>query len=175
MQSSVCCFSGYRPEKMPYYMREGSAAFANMLSHLREAIQAASDSGCRHFLSGMSRGFDLWAAEIVLDMQAKGYPVDLWAAIAYPGMQQYWEPLWQQRYDAALSHAARIFPVSDRYQQACYITRDRFLVDQSSRCICFFDGTPGGTAYTVAYARRSGLLIHNLADMQLTFEECFFQ
>lgn len=172
MKSSVCCFSGYRPEKMPKDMPEGCAAFTDMLSRLRNAIQKAADNGCRHFLSGMSRGFDLWAAEMVLELQIQGLYIDLWAAIAYPGMQQYWEPEWQKRYHTVLSQAARIFPVFDRYQPECYTIRDRFLVEQSSRCICFFDGTPGGTAYTVAYARRSGLQIDNLADMQLTFDEC---
>ncbi|MCD8357326.1 MAG: DUF1273 domain-containing protein [Clostridia bacterium] len=171
MKSTICCFSGYRPEKMPQNIQEGSAAFANMLQRLRQAICQASDDGYRHFLSGMSRGFDLWAAEIVLELQAQGYAIDLWAAIAYPGMHQYWEPRWQERYNIVLSKAAKIFPVFGQYTQECYTVRDRFLVEQSSRCICFFDGTPGGTAYTVNYARRSGLIIVNLADMQLTFDD----
>lgn len=171
MHSSVCCFSGYRPEKMPADMAEGSPAFCGMQQRLRRAIRQASDGGFRHFLSGMSRGFDLWAAEAVLELAREGCPIDLWAAIAFPGMQKYWEPEWSRRYDAVLDQAARVFALYDRYQPDCYTTRDRFLVEQSSACICFFDGTPGGTAYTVGLARRRGLDIINLADPQLSLFE----
>lgn len=170
MNTAVCCFSGYRPEKMPHDMTEGSPAFLDMLSRLRSAILLASQTGCRYFLSGMSRGFDLWAAETVLELKHSGYDIRLWAAIAFPGMDAYWEPEWQQRYTDVLLQADRIFPVAQKYSPECYTARDRFLVQQSSRCICFFDGVPGGTSYTVGLARRSGLAINNLADMQLTFD-----
>lgn len=171
MKSFICCFSGYRPEKMPPNLSEDSAAFDALMQRLCRSIRRASHAGYRHFLSGMSRGFDLWAAEAVINLQMHGYPIDVWAAVAYPGMEQYWEPEWQQRYHAVLSYAAKVFPVSGKYSRECYTLRDRFLVDQSSRCICFFDGTPGGTAYTVQYARRSGLMIDNLAEQQLSFDD----
>lgn len=170
MNTAVCCFSGYRPEKMPQNMAEGTPAFANMQSRLRDAIRRASKNGCRYFLSGMSRGFDLWAAEAVLEMKRGGEDIRLWAAIAFPGMDTYWEPEWKKRYHTVLLQADRIFPVAPKYAPECYTARDRFLVQQSAHCICFFDGVPGGTAYTVGLARRSGLTIDNLADMQLTFD-----
>lgn len=171
MNPSICCFSGYRPEKMPTDMPEGSPAFDDMLQRLRHAIVRASDDGCGCFLSGMSRGFDLWAAETVLALMREGYDIKLWCAIAFPGMQEAWEPEWKQRYDAVLAQAAHIFPLYRRYEPNCYTARDRFLVEQSGTCICFFDGTPGGTAYTVGLARRSGLKIVNLADTQLSLFE----
>lgn len=171
MKSSICCFSGYRPEKMPADLSEGTAAFSNMLQHLRQSILRASNISYQHFISGMSRGFDLWAAEAVLELQQQGCAIDLWAVIAFPGMEQYWEPEWQQRYHAVLTQAAKIFSVSDKYTPMCYHQRDRYLVEHSNRCICFFDGVPGGTAYTVRYARRCGLSIDNLAERQLCFDD----
>lgn len=174
MNSSVCCFSGYRPEKMPADMPEGSPAFCEMQQRLRRAILRTSDGGCRHFLCGMSRGFDIWAAEAVLGLMREGFHIDLWAAIAFPGMQEYWEPEWKQRYHAVLAQADRVFPLYSRYEPNCYTARDRFLVEQSGTCICFFDGTPGGTAYTVGLARRRGLPVINLADPQLSLFETNF-
>lgn len=171
MKTSVCCFSGYRPEKMPADCAEGSPAFRAMQRRLRSAVRRAAEDGACHFLSGMSRGFDLWAAECVLQLMREGAPIDLWAAIAFPGMQENWEPRWRQRYDAVLAQATRVFALYNRYQPDCYTARDRFLVEQSSTCICFFDGTPGGTAYTVGLARRRGLRVVNLADPQLSLFE----
>lgn len=169
LNASVCCFSGYRPEKMPSDMTEGSPAFMDMLHQLKLAVCDAADHGYRHFLSGMSRGFDIWAAEIVLDLARQGMNIDLWAAIAFPGMHQDWHADWRTRYDDVLAQARRIFPLYDRYTVDCYTARDRFLVEQSSLCICYFDGIEGGTQYTVNYARRKGLIIQNLADPQISF------
>ena len=170
MNTSVCCFSGYRPEKMPRNMAEGSPDFLDMQARLCAAIQKAADAGYVYFLSGMSRGFDLWAAEAVLSLRQRGCDLRLWASIAFPGMDANWEPEWRRRYADVLSRSDRIFPVAQKYEPDCYAMRDRFLVQQSSRCICFYDGVPGGTAYTVKLARRCGLTIDNLADMQLTFD-----
>lgn len=173
MKSSICCFSGHRPEKMPAGMEEGTSAWNDLNHQLRLSICDAADRGYRHFLSGMSRGFDIWAAEAVLALARQGMNIDLWAAIAFPGMQQHWEADWRTRYDDVLSQARRVFPLFDQYQTDCYTARDRFLVEQSSLCICYFDGTSGGTEYTVACARRAGLLIENLADPQLSVDPDF--
>jgi hypothetical protein len=42
--------------------------------------------------------------------------------------------------------------------------RNRHLVDNSSVCICYLTKPTGGTAYTVNYARRSGLQVINMAE-----------
>ncbi len=168
MRTSVCCFTGYRPEKMPSGYQEGSRLFCDMQVQLCQAIHRAYIHGCRHFLSGMSRGFDLWAAQAVLALRGEGLPIELWAAVAFPDMHMHWEFIWRTRYQHTLAQASRTFCIFPRYTPECYTVRDRFLVERSSRCICFFDGTPGGTAYTVHYARRHHLIIDNLADQQLS-------
>ena len=43
------------------------------------------------------------------------------------------------------------------------LKRNRHLVDNSSACVCYLTESKGGTAYTVDYARRSGIKIVNLA------------
>lgn len=167
LKQKVCCFSGYRPEKMPDDMWEGSAAFAEMQARLRQEILRAAELGYTAFLSGMSRGFDLWAAEEVLALNEQyGLELELWAAIAFHGMETYWEPEWQERYTDVLLRSRYTFSVCDTYRPGCYSERDSFLVERSSRVICFYDGVPGGTEYTVNLARRNGLDICNIADEQ---------
>ena len=75
MRTSVCCFSGYRPEKMPHGYQENSRLFAELQMDLCQAIRRAHAQGCLHFLSGMSRGFDLWAAQAVLAVRGEGLPI----------------------------------------------------------------------------------------------------
>ncbi len=171
MKQTICCFSGYRPEKMPPHMQEGSPDFLEMMQSLRRAILRSAECGYTIFLSGMSRGFDLWAAETVLALQQTNPEIQLWALLAFHGMEQYWESEWQMRYTNVLRRARHTFSVCDRYEAGCYTRRDADLVARSSRCICYFTGISGGTEYTVQRARRAGLDIINLADGQLSLFE----
>ena len=61
----TCCFSGYRIEKMPF-RNEDCPAARELFAALDAAVAEAAADGCTRFLSGMSTGFDLWAAEAVL-------------------------------------------------------------------------------------------------------------
>jgi len=52
--------------------------------------------------------------------------------------------------------------VSACYTPACMQRRDRYMVDHAALLIAAFDGSPGGTRYTVEYAMRRGLEIVDL-------------
>ncbi len=36
---------------------------------------------------------------------------------------------------------------------------DRFMINNSSLCIALFDGRPGGTSSTIAYAKKHGVKV----------------
>lgn len=59
------CFTGHRPEKL----QQTETVIRRMLE--REILKAA-DSGIRVFLSGMARGVDIRAAQIVLRLRSAG-------------------------------------------------------------------------------------------------------
>ena len=42
--------------------------------------------------------------------------------------------------------------------------RNRYLVDNSSVCICYLTEATGGTAYTVDYAQTKNLTVINLGE-----------
>ena len=52
---------------------------------------------------------------------------------------------------------------SQDYYNGCMHKRNRHLVNNSSKCICYFTEKPGGTFYTVKYASERGLSIVNIA------------
>ena len=64
----TCCFSGYRIEKMPFSAHDPQAQ--TLCRALEQTIRRAAAQGYTRFLSGMSTGFDLWAAEAVLRVRA---------------------------------------------------------------------------------------------------------
>ena len=61
-----------------------------------------------------------------------------------------------------MSKADGVIYPTDRQNSHVYHICNRYLVNNFSRLICYYDGQPGGTAYTVEYARKNGLEIINL-------------
>ena len=146
----ACSFTGHRPERLE--MRPN-----RVISWLEEEIRNAVDAGYTDFISGMQRGVDIWAAEIVLKLKAEGKPVKLIAACAWNGMEDRWEQNWQERYKAILKEADKIVYVSKYPGRAAFFERNHWMVDHSSRLIGVYTGAPGGTKETVWYAKNNGL------------------
>lgn len=54
--------------------------------------------------------------------------------------------------------------MADDYDRGCMYKRNRFLVDNSTVCVCYLTAVNGGTAYTVGYAKSKNLTVINLAE-----------
>ena len=93
-----CCFTGHRPEKLQ--APEGVVTAA-----LEKEIRQAIADGFNVFITGMARGVDIWAAEIMLRLQDAGEAVRLICACPYQGFERGWKQSWQERYQAILSAA----------------------------------------------------------------------
>ena len=51
--------------------------------------------------------------------------------------------------------------VQDRYGPGCMQRRNRYMVDHAAHILTVYNGVPqGGTAQTLLYAIRKGLLVH---------------
>ncbi len=170
----TCCFTGHRPNKLPSGYRQDTDALAPLRMALRQAIVQAADNGYRSFLSGMALGVDTWAAEEVLALREAGREVRLIAALPCPGQDSRWTATDRDRYREMLERADEVHTLSDRYTPFCMGARNLWMTEQSSLLIAVFDGSVGGTANTVAHARRQGLhilRIHPRTGEILSIEE----
>ncbi|MBR1905628.1 MAG: DUF1273 family protein [Clostridiales bacterium] len=146
----ACSFTGHRPEKL-------GMAEDVVIAWLEKQIRKAVDDGYTDFISGMQRGVDIWAAEIVLKLILDGAKIHLICACAWNGMEKDWEPKWRQRYTSLLIASDKTVYVGKRPGTQAYIDRDYWMVDHSSRLIGVYTGAPGGTKKTVWYAKEKGL------------------
>ena len=76
-----CCFTGHRPDKLGYTEEE-------IKPLLEKAIDGAIEGGYVTFISGMAKGTDIWAAEIVLEKKKKNKALHLVCAIPHPGFKR---------------------------------------------------------------------------------------
>lgn len=161
-RAHTCCFSGSRPEKLGFDWQREPYFFDVLRRDLRAAIVHAIDLEYTRFITGMSRGFDLWAAEEVLAQQRSHPNLQLIAAIAFDGMEQHWEPYWRDLYTHIFNCCEYKASMGPSFTPSRYHDRDRYMVNHSSRIICWNNGTSGGTAYTCQYAERRGLAMDNI-------------
>ena len=153
------CFSGYRPEKLPWGYDEDDPRCAALKERLRQAVTDACEQGYRHFICGMARGVDTYCGEITLALRAQYPEITLEAAIPCPSQPEGWTPEQQARWQALVERCDYETVVQDHYSAGCMQRRNRYMVDHAQRLIAVFDGQEGGTRRTVEYAMRRGLEI----------------
>jgi hypothetical protein len=68
-KAQICCFTGHRPDKLPWGEQESDPRCVRIKGELSAALERAYALGYRHFISGMARGGDLYFAEAVLKMR----------------------------------------------------------------------------------------------------------
>ena len=157
-----CCFTGHRPGKLPWRYNEFDPRCLKLKRRIADAVELAYEQGFRHFLCGMAMGCDLYFCEAVLALRERHPDVTVEAAIPCPTQAAAWPPAQRERYDRLVAACDFETMVSGQYTSTCMLRRDRYLVDHASLLIAAFDGTSGGTRYTVEYALNQGLAIVDL-------------
>lgn len=91
-QTGSCCFTGHRPAKLPWGMDETDARCLRLKAQIADALEAAYQSGYRHFICGMALGCDLYFCEAALALRAQYPGVTVEAALPCPTQTEGWPP-----------------------------------------------------------------------------------
>ena len=162
-RESTCCFTGHRPERLPWGVNEQDPRCVAQKEELREALEQAYAQGIRHFICGMARGTDLYFAEAVLELRERREGVTLEAARPCETQGRGLSGAERERYEGSLDRCDYETLVQHTYDRGCMQRRNRYMVDRSALVIAIYDGDPtGGTAQTLAYALRQKVNVHIL-------------
>ena len=115
-------------------------------------------------MSGMAEGFDLFAAETVVELKSSLEGIALVAALPYSEAAKRHSSQTTKRINAVLSKADAIISLSENYVPGCEHKRNRYMVDNSTRIIGYYNGLSGGTAHCWNYASEKNLELVNLYD-----------
>lgn len=149
------CFTGHRPEKLDMSERKVKSA-------LLKEIMRAIDDGFNVFISGMARGVDMWAAEIVLELKEEHPDLKLIAAIPFEGFEKKWSRDNQKQYNDILSQSDLVKFICTSFSYSTYQKRNEWMVDHSARVIAVFNGEKSGTKNTIDYAKKCGVEVLNV-------------
>lgn len=155
MKERTCCFTGHR--KIPPLQS------LQIVERLKTELIKLIDQGYLYFGAGGALGFDTIAAKTVLTLQQSCPQIKLILVLPCKTQTRGWEKENIAIYEDIKKQCNKVVYTSENYTRGCMLKRNRHLVDNSSACICYLTESKGGTAYTVEYARRSGIKIVNLA------------
>ena len=144
------CFTGHRPEKLT---RHEEVIKKDLEKEIRQAVA----DGLNVFITGMARGVDIWAAQIVLQLRGEGYGIRLICACPYDGFESGWSQEWQRQYKEILSEADFVKYICEGYSRSCFQIRNEWMVNHSARVIAVFNGEKSGTKNTIDYAIRQNV------------------
>ena len=157
-QGLTCCFTGHRPEKLGF--ERGGAAETELKNRISGAVlRLIQERGVRHFISGMALGVDTYAAQSVLELREVFPEITLECAVPCRGQEKRWKKEDRDVYADILSRADRVTVLQDSYTPFCMQLRDAYMVENADLVLAVWNGSKGGTAYTVNCARKRGRTI----------------
>ena len=155
----TCCFTGHRPDKLPWGFDERDPRCLALKQSMAREIGSLYLRGFRHFISGMAQGCDLYFAEAALALREQYPDLSVEGAVPFPAQADHWQPEQRRRWQNILALCDLETVTQQHYDRFCMFRRDRYMVDRSAAVLAVFDGTPGGTQYTLNYAMDKKLEI----------------
>lgn len=153
----TCCFTGHRPEKLPWGCDEDDLRCLSLKERIAAALEGAYAAGMRHFICGMALGADFYFCEAALALRERYGDLTVEAAIPCEEQAAHWREADRQRYFSLVERCDFETMVQHHYDRGCMLRRNRYMVDRSAMLIAAYDGLMGGTMYTIQYAMKKGL------------------
>ncbi len=151
----TCCFTGHRPQNLPWRFDESDPRCLALKVRLKKAIQQVIEHSVIHFITGMALGVDQWAAELVIELKQahSDRGITLEAVLPCEDQTKKWRREEIERYREILKRCDLVLPLQKSYTRDCMVRRNRYMADHSQFVIAVWDGQPSGTGGTVRYAK----------------------
>ena len=133
-------------------------------------LRLIREKNVRYFGVGGAVGFDMMAAEYLLDLKAhKEHQLKIISVLPYPAWRETedWTDELRRREDAILRACDKVVYVRPEFETGVFLLRDRKLVDGSAWCVSYCNRPRTGTAYTVKYALDRGVKVFNASSFSL--------
>lgn len=156
---NTVAFTGYRPEKLPFTENKKDELYIKFRERLLQVINRLVERGYTDFISGVAMGFDTWAAEDVISLKKDNKDIHLECAIPFPKQAERWGFFDRLRRKKILKQSDCNTTLCEHYQRDAFFIRNEYMVDKADVVVCYFDGQSGGTAKTVAYAKKKDKII----------------
>ena len=151
----TCCFTGHRPNSLPFGYDEQNPQCIRMRFLIWNLLnKLITEKGVTHFISGMALGIDQICAEVVLELKARHPEITLECAFPCETQAVRWSESQCERYYRIAEQCDKETMLQHHYDKDCMQKRNRYMVDSSDIIIAVWNGKPSGTGNTVRYAQE---------------------
>ena len=157
-QEHICCIVGHQPANLPFGANEADERCIRLKEKLKETIedQIKGDAITR-FLCPMNIGAELYAAEIIEDLQAEENNITLTAVLPYELQTEDWPEDGRERFFETVRRCNEEKHVQAHYDDMCMANTARFMTDAADSVIAVWNGSPGDVGITVHMAKEKGI------------------
>ena len=153
---NAACFTGHR-----VISKELLYTMPHMLN---SCIRKQINDGFADFITGGALGFDTYAAQEIIKLRAEFPQIRLILALPCPEQADKWNKSQIALYKKIIVNADVVYYVSEKYDSGCMMRRNKFMVDNSQRCIFYIERNSGGTYKTVEYAMEQNKKLYNIME-----------
>jgi uncharacterized phage-like protein YoqJ len=148
----IVAATGHRPDKIGGY-----DYYAPQRVWIREQMRKALvDLQADRTISGMALGVDQDFAQVSIELA-----IPFIAALPFIGQESRWPKSSQDYYEWLLERADEVVVISPgEYAAYKMQVRNKWLVDNSDALVSVWDGSPGGTANCMTYAKDINALVY---------------
>lgn len=158
----TCCFTGRR--KIARIFLEDT-----IFDTMKYACQVINQ-GVTDFICGGALGFDTIAARAIIVLRKYKPQIRLILYLPCKDQDKLWSEAERAQYRKILKEADEIHYISEEYDDACMMRRNRAMVEAADVCICWLEdvhGRRGGTAATVRLAHEKGIEVFNVSPIRV--------
>lgn len=157
--------TGHRPDKLGGYSSEVNKKLTMFAVGILEEMKSGYDSGLV-VISGMAQGWDQAVAHAAIITKTPFI-----AAVPFAGQESMWPFKGKQRYHKILSLAQEVVVVSEGgFSRDKMMDRNRWMVNNADAMLALFDGSRGGTAHCVDYAKLQEVQILNVWEQWESYD-----
>lgn len=157
---TTACFSGPRYSKLQALNVDETKISLSLKNII---INSISD-GYKTFLVGCCDGFDILAAEAVLNLKTLYPDLQLVCVVPFKNHYEKFNDSWQKRYFNMLRFCDKKIILQKYHTPKCYQRRNEYMANRSSLLICCFNNKKGGTKNMVEYCKNLDIQVENILD-----------
>lgn len=180
----VAVISGYKPFEIGIFKKDDQAVHY-IKRAIRKQLEEMLDKGLEWVLISGQLGTELWAAELVYEMQLEQYPhLKLGVITAFIDQEEGWKDENKEWYEEILMQADFVDSVSKKkYENPNQLrVKNAFLIQKSDAMILFYDNEKTGSPkylYELVKQYQSNneyeMRLINFSDLQELVEEDVFK
>ena len=163
----IVAFTGHRPDKLGGYKLPNPIYNSVCKQIESNLLELKPDTT----ISGMALGIDQWAAYICFKLK-----IPFIAAVPFKGQEKAWPMSSQITYHQLLKKASeQVIVCEGSYSAVKMQTRSQWMVDRCNILLAVYDGSGGGTANCINYAKslRKKNNLYKSIPLTTCFEELY--